>query len=126
MKILLELRPAFDGHSGIPQETRLLFRGLMDAEGIEMQGLLQSSNLIIEPGMPVHAGMPVKGLMEDDRVGRLSRVVVSLHQGAAPHRLLHWRRRLQWMLAPAASTLASMLESSGFRWGSYSNKRPPL
>jgi len=28
MKLLLELRPAFDGHAGIPQETRLLFRGL--------------------------------------------------------------------------------------------------
>ena len=26
MKILLELRPALDGHAGIPQETRLLFR----------------------------------------------------------------------------------------------------
>ena len=31
MKVLLELRPALDGHSGIPQETRLLFRGLPDS-----------------------------------------------------------------------------------------------
>ena len=28
IRILFELRPALEGYAGIPQETRLLFRGL--------------------------------------------------------------------------------------------------
>ena len=38
VKVLLELRPALDGHSGIPQETRLLFRGLAALDGVEVVG----------------------------------------------------------------------------------------
>ena len=57
MKVLLELRPALDGHSGIPQETRLLFRGLAGMEGIDVVGLIQSSNLVVEAGLPVRDGV---------------------------------------------------------------------
>ena len=31
LKILLEMRPALEGHAGIPQETRLLFRASVPA-----------------------------------------------------------------------------------------------
>lgn len=55
MKILLELRPAFEGHAGIPQETRLLFRGLMQLAGTEVEGLLQSGNLVLSKGLPSQA-----------------------------------------------------------------------
>ncbi|MGF6987078.1 glycosyltransferase involved in cell wall biosynthesis [Paraburkholderia atlantica] len=41
--ILLEMRPALDGFAGIPQETRLLFRGLCMVDSIEVEGLLQTS-----------------------------------------------------------------------------------
>ena len=43
MRILMELRPALDGFSGIPQETRLLFAHLNNPEmGLEVDGLINS------------------------------------------------------------------------------------
>ena len=52
LKILLEMRPALDGHAGIPQEARLLFRGLSTLDGLHVEGLLQSSNRVISMGLP--------------------------------------------------------------------------
>lgn len=106
VKVLLELRPALDGHSGIPQETRLLFRGLASMEGVEVVGLIQSSNLIVEAGLPVRQGRAVQ-LPEEDRVDRLSRVVVSLQQGPTSHRLEHLRKRVLRLLRPAGAVLGS-------------------
>ncbi|MFZ4759376.1 MAG: hypothetical protein ACOYLX_14545, partial [Burkholderiaceae bacterium] len=53
MKILVEMRPAFDGHAGIPQETRLLFRGLSRLDDTRVEGLIQSSNRIVAKGLPL-------------------------------------------------------------------------
>ncbi|HEX4781993.1 MAG TPA: glycosyltransferase family 1 protein [Usitatibacter sp.] len=74
MRVLLELRPAFDGHAGIPQETRLLFRALRRMEGIDAQGLIQSSGHVLAKGLAVGAGEaePI-----DRRLHALSRVVIS-------------------------------------------------
>jgi glycosyltransferase involved in cell wall biosynthesis len=77
VKILIELRPALDGHAGIPQETRLLFRGLATLPGLQVEGLLQSSNRVLAKGLPA------RPMADDRRLNRLSRVVVSLHQGDA-------------------------------------------
>ena len=44
------MRPALDGHAGIPQETRLLFRGLCECPSIEVEGLLQTSLAFLAPG----------------------------------------------------------------------------
>ena len=107
MKVLLELRPALDGHSGIPQETRLLFRGLAGMEGVDVVGLIQSSNLIVEAGLPVRGGKPV-ALPDEQRIDRLSRVVVSLQQGPASHRLEHLRRKVLKLFGPAGAVLASL------------------
>ena len=52
MKILLEMRPALDGHAGIPQATRLLFRGLRLIDGLEAEGLIQSSGYVLAKGLP--------------------------------------------------------------------------
>ena len=105
MKVLLELRPALDGHSGIPQETRLLFRGLAGLEGIEVVGMIQSSNLVVEPGLPVHHGVIDKRVPEEERIDRLSQVVVSLQQGAASHRFEQIRRRILKLFGPAGAVL---------------------
>lgn len=78
MKVLLEMRPAFDGHAGIPQATRLLFRGLQQLPGVEVEGLIQSSNRVLAPGLQAGA----RQLPEHQRVDRLSRVVVSLQATA--------------------------------------------
>src|SRR5215207_4287992 len=107
MKVLLDLRPALDGHSGIPQETRLLFRGLASMDGVEVIGMIQSSNLIVEAGLPVRDGKPV-ALPDEDRIDRLSRVVVSLQQGPASHPFEHLRRKLLKLFRPAGAVLGSM------------------
>lgn len=44
IKVLLEMRPALDGFSGISQETRLLFRGLCMLASVEVTGMLQMSH----------------------------------------------------------------------------------
>ncbi len=41
--MLLEPRPALDYYAGIPQQTRLLFRGLALLEELKVEGLIQSS-----------------------------------------------------------------------------------
>ena len=108
MKVLIELRPALDGHSGIPQETRLLFRGLAALSGTEAIGLLQSSNLVIEPGLPLRRGEVVAGMAEAEVIDRLSKVVVSLQQGPASHFFEHVRKRLLKLVGPLASVLGSL------------------
>lgn len=78
MKVLLEMRPALDGHAGIPQETRLLFRGLQRLPGIEVEGLLQSSNRLLARGLPEGVREGDAGWPADRCVHRQSRVLVSL------------------------------------------------
>jgi glycosyltransferase involved in cell wall biosynthesis len=80
LKILLEMRPALDGHAGIPQETRLLFRGLAQIKGMEVEGLIQSGNQVLAKGLPVLSGEIQRGLSVDKQINRLSRVVVSLQK----------------------------------------------
>jgi glycosyltransferase involved in cell wall biosynthesis len=78
VKLLLELRPALGGHAGIPQETRLLFRGLSSLRGVEVEGLIQSSSRVLSKGLPARARRRVR---EDRKMNRLSKVLVSLHEG---------------------------------------------
>src|SRR5882724_7273093 len=52
MRILLELRPALDGHAGIPQETRLLFRSLAQIEEATLEGLILSSTRTLPKAVP--------------------------------------------------------------------------
>ena len=104
MKVLLDMRPALDGHSGIPQETRLLFRGLASLPGIEPEGLLQSGNLVVERGLPAD-GRPAKG----NPIDQLSQVVVSLQQGPASHRLAWVRKRFLEFAGPTAAGARSLL-----------------
>lgn len=86
MKILVELRPAFDGHAGIPQETRLLFRGLRQLPGQEVDGLIQSSQHLLAPGLPADE-RAAKGWPLDKRFNRQSRVVVSAAPGRSVRKL---------------------------------------
>ena len=104
MKLLLELRPALDGHAGIPQETRLLFRGLSQLPGVDVEGLLQSSSRVLAKGLP-----PLRhSLSRDRQINRLSRVVVSLQSTGDGGRLDRIRAALRFSLAPPR-TIASML-----------------
>ncbi|AOK46133.1 glycosyl transferase family 1 [Burkholderia sp. MSMB617WGS] len=73
VRVLVELRPALDGYSGIPQETRLLFRTLLGLKKMAVTGLLQQGGRDITAKM-VHAA-------ESDRpatqIRAMSKIVVS-------------------------------------------------
>ena len=103
MKVLLELRPALAGHAGIPQETRLLFSGLARLDGVQVDGLLQSSNQLLARGLPADEG--ALRLWRGDRRAALARVAASLHPGDT----IRARRLLRLLPASAATVAASLL-----------------
>ena len=53
LRVLIEMRPALEGHAGIPQETRLLFRGLSMVDNVKVEGLMQSAERVLARGLPV-------------------------------------------------------------------------
>jgi glycosyltransferase involved in cell wall biosynthesis len=77
-RILFELRPALEGHAGIPQETRLLFRGLSAMPDTRVAGLLQSSGRLLPPGLPADAPAGSGEFSTDERVERMGRIVITL------------------------------------------------
>ncbi len=102
------MRPALDGHAGIPQETRLLFRGLSGIDGLQVDGLLQSSNRVIARGLPTDDAA-LQRLSEDQRIHRLSRVVISLRAQEQRRRLERLSEGWRMLAAPAALTLRGLL-----------------
>src|ERR1700680_986506 len=77
-RVLLELRPAFDGYAGIPQETRLLFRGLRMLESCEVAGMLQMSHRILAKGTYDQGPFfNTAWLSPAAKINRYSRVVLS-------------------------------------------------
>lgn len=81
LRILLELRPALAGHAGIPQVTRLLFRSLASLDDFHVEGLLQSGERLLKPGLPPRGTSWFGGLSADQQLNRLGRVVISIEQG---------------------------------------------
>jgi glycosyltransferase involved in cell wall biosynthesis len=75
-QILVDLKPALDGYAGIPQESRLLFRGFRMLDQYEIDGLIQHG------GRRLKAAITPKGkrLSVSRQVNKLSKVIVSLHE----------------------------------------------
>ncbi len=103
------MRPALDGHAGIPQETRLLFRGLAGMDGVDLLGLIQSSSLPIEPGLPLRAGEIDDSLPADERIDRLSKVVVSLQPRPGVNPLEGARRHVRRYGGPLGAAVKALL-----------------
>lgn len=113
MKILVDLRPALDGHSGIPQDTRMLFGGLAHHPAVSPVGLLQSGNLVLDAGLQLDAqGKISSGLDPTQSIDILSKAVVSLQQGPVWHRVIAARRRLMAIAGPTGAGLAALLSMS--------------
>ena len=108
IRALMELRPALSGHAGIPQETRLLFRGLLDLPELQLSGLIQSSNQLMAPGIPEPGSAELERLAVEARIERLSRVVISSQ--AQDGTSLFWRALEQ--LRVLAASLISMAGAS--------------
>ena len=75
--VWVEMRPALDGFAGIPQETRLLFRGLSTIDSFEVEGLLQTSLRPIT-FLPQEAKKNGKPENEANRLGSYSNLLISL------------------------------------------------
>jgi glycosyltransferase involved in cell wall biosynthesis len=76
--VLLEMRPAFDGYAGIPQEVRLLFRGLRMLESVQVAGMMQLSHRILAKGTVEKNRLFNSVFMSQaQRINRYSRVVIS-------------------------------------------------
>jgi glycosyltransferase involved in cell wall biosynthesis len=75
------MRPALDGHAGIPQETRLLFRGLSLLDNVRVEGLMQSADRVLARGLPANETGWFGHLPPDRQLNRLGRVVITLEQG---------------------------------------------
>lgn len=80
VRVLLDLRPALDKHAGIPQQTRLLFRGLSLTEGVCLEGLIQSSTHTLARGLPTDGRTFFGPLPHHRQIDRLGRVVIMLEQ----------------------------------------------
>ena len=80
LRILVEMRPALEGHAGIPQETRLLFRGLSMLDDVHVEGLLQSSERLLARGLPPSGKGWWGPIPMDRQLNRLGRVVITLEQ----------------------------------------------
>lgn len=112
------MRPALEGHAGIPQENRLLFRALCSLGEHDVQGLLQSGGRVLAPGLPMQGGECRHALPPDEALNRLSRVVVSVQPPAANERLARKWRTLQSVLSPIVAAFRAlsgrMLALDGF------------
>lgn len=100
--VLLEMRPALDSYAGIPQETRLLFRALCTSDGVDVEGLLQTSLRFLASGMP--GPRPEKEEPEPHiRLNRYARVIIAVDSKPAngwfeQAKLFIKRRRVAWSL----------------------------
>ncbi len=72
------MRPAQEGFAGIPQEVRLLFRGLRQLPGIEVEGLIQSSRRRLSSGIPLKKSLFDLPLSQARRYGKFSNLIISL------------------------------------------------
>lgn len=75
--VLLEMRPALEGFAGIPQEVRLLFRGLRKIDSINVEGMLQTSHRNLAQGTK-EDGIFWKKVSAARRYNRYSNVIISM------------------------------------------------
>lgn len=110
--VLLELRPALEGYAGIPQETRLLFRGLCLLPGVRVHGLFQTFRQRLARAADARDLHHKRRGRPDWKLNRYSRVVVSLDEHPYRNLLERIVERLVQIVDAAALSTAVLL-----RWG---------
>ncbi|MEO6172342.1 MAG: glycosyltransferase family 1 protein [Arenimonas sp.] len=134
IKILLDLKPAFDGYAGIPQETRLLFRGLRTIASCEVEGLIQHG------GLHLRSAIPQKNNKYSNatKINKLSQLVVSVYQGNSGngaeriiqkinnylrHKWVHFLLRLKlWTGVPVRTSIFESSLFEDFVWRTFFSK----
>lgn len=88
LKVLVELRTALEGHTGLGQVSRMLFRGLSRSQDLQVDGLLQHSELLLARGLSPSANRWGRRIRPNVQVNQLGSVVISLEQDSrlAPFR----------------------------------------
>ncbi|MGV6859081.1 MAG: glycosyltransferase family 4 protein [bacterium] len=76
-RVLIEMRPALEGFAGIPQEVRLLFRGLRTVDSLDVEGMIQTSTRVLSRGKG-KAGLFSRELTESQKLNKYSRVIISM------------------------------------------------
>jgi glycosyltransferase involved in cell wall biosynthesis len=111
--VLLEMRPALDGFAGIPQETRLLFRGLCMIPQIKTEGLIQASMRTLARGTTDNAWVfKTQSLPAATLLNRYSRVVISM--GEKPYRTM-LDKAMDWVERRMVTTTLTIGTLSGLR-----------
>ncbi len=96
VRILVDLKPAMDGHAGIPQESRLLFAGLRRMrEEFETEGLLQDGSRHVPDGGTRAPARP------HEKIFRNSRIVAALGASPRARGRIGLSRRMRRFLAHA-------------------------
>ena len=109
LQVLLEMRPAFDGYAGIPQETRLLFRGLCMTDSLEVEGLLQTSHRFLAAGTKNLREQETEASVAAVRFHRYSRVIISIETKPSTQFLDEVIRYLKKQRITYALTLSALL-----------------
>ena len=77
IRVMLEMRPSLDGFAGIPQEVRLLFRGLCKIDAVQVEGMIQHSQRSLARGTR-EPGFFQRWQSEARRINRYSQVIISM------------------------------------------------
>lgn len=77
LNVLVDLRPALQGFAGIPQEVRLLFRGLCLDENLCIEGFLQMDSSTLAPGLSPDRGANGEQWATAKKFHALAQVVIS-------------------------------------------------
>lgn len=105
MKILVDLKPAFDGFAGIPQETRLLFTGLRRLPGLHTQGLIQHGGRRLRAALTPRFATA----SESQRIFQLSKFIVSLNERPYSNTWESWAENVSRYVALSTLRLRTTL-----------------
>jgi glycosyltransferase involved in cell wall biosynthesis len=104
VRVLLEMRPAFEDRSGLAQVSRMLFRGLSSLGTLHVEGLLQSVDCYLAGGLPADERSAAH-LCSGESINRIGNVVISLEQRPGS-------RALSTALNTARMAIAQLLGAS--------------
>ena len=122
-RVLLELRPALDGFAGIPQETRLLFRGLRMIKSLEVEGMIQASLRILAKGTRETGGFfRRRQLTQARKINRYSRVVISVAERPFYTIIDKLLDNLERRLMSVRLTVQTLIGSKQVRLSSFRSK----
>lgn len=119
ISILVEMRPALEGFAGIPQEVRLLFRGLSQIDDLEVEGMLQTSHRFLSSGM---TDKLQRKASRPFALNRYSKVIVSMAEQPYENVFDRMSRFMRRKLSAFQLTALMTLGFGNIRLGRFESK----